>query len=381
MHGKCLLILAIGLIVSLSLAVVSEEAAHFEMLGEGYGRATTFQVVLGDVDGDGDLDAVFANQGPHASRVLLNDGTGQFRYTDQMLTGNGHGAGLADLDADGDLDLFIACAYAFGISKPSKVYFNDGSGGFSDSKQDLGDTALSGNLVQLVDVDGDGDIDAFVAYLTVPGMDFISKIYLNDGAGVFTCSEYAFPFGTLFADLDRDGDLDAFIKESDIGYSVRINDGFGNYTQTWARKDTSAHYEPWNVTFGDVDGDGDIDVLDTNGSATSTGSTRLLICDGKGSYEVTVSDIPAAKAAWPIAADFNRDGHLDVFLSLTSDFDQLWLGDGNGHFEDSGIRLGKADSRGAAVGDIDKDGDLDLFVPVYGFVGGPNIVWRNVVGE
>jgi len=179
MHCKHWMFLAIGLIVLLPSIAFAEEGAFFEMLGEGYGQVTTFQVVLGDLDGDGDLDALFANQGPHASRVLLNDGSGRFAYTDQELTGNGHGAGLADLDGDGDLDLFIACAYAFGISKPSRVYFNDGTGTFAASQQDLGDTSLSANLVQLVDVDCDGDIDAFVAYLTVPGRSLISRIYLS----------------------------------------------------------------------------------------------------------------------------------------------------------------------------------------------------------
>ncbi|MBU1048651.1 VCBS repeat-containing protein [Candidatus Bipolaricaulota bacterium] len=382
MHRNGLLKKAIiGLLLLLSAKVFGEDVLFFEAKDDGYGRATTFQVVLGDVDGDGDLDAVFANQGSFPSRVLLNNGAGQFTYTEQLLTGNGHGAGLADLDGDGDLDLFITCAYAFGISKPSRVYFNDGTGTFTDSGQDLGDTALSGNLVQLVDIDHDGDVDAFVAYLTVPGMDFISHVYLNDGMGTFSLSDYAFAYGTLFEDLDGDGDVDAFIKQTGIGYAVQMNDGAGTFAETWQYEDTVTSYEPWNAVFGDFDKDGTIDILDANGSATTAGPTRLFLNDGHEGYQVTDPGIPDAKAAWPVVADFNRDGHLDVFLSLTSDFDQLWLGVGSGHFIDSGVRLGRADSRGAAAGDVDSDGDLDLFVPVYGFVGGPNRLWLNVFGE
>ena len=382
MHRNGLLKKAIiGLLLLLSAKVFGEDVLFFEAKDDGYGRATTFQVVLGDVDGDGDLDAVFANQGSFPSRVLLNNGAGQFTYTEQLLTGNGHGAGLADLDGDGDLDLFITCAYAFGISKPSRVYFNDGTGTFTDSGQDLGDTALSGNLVQLIDIDHDGDVDAFVAYLTVPGMDFISHVYLNDGMGTFSLSDYAFAYGTLFEDLDGDGDVDAFIKQTGIGYAVQMNDGAGTFTETWQYEDTATSYEPWNAVFGDFDKDGTIDILDANGSATTAGPTRLFLNDGHEGYQVTDPGIPDAKAAWPVVADFNRDGHLDVFLSLTSDFDQLWLGVGSGHFIDSGVRLGRADSRGAAPGDVDSDGDLDLFVPVYGFVGGPNRLWLNVFGE
>jgi len=281
-------------------------------------------VALGDLDGDGDLDAVFANQGIYDSRVLLNDGTGRFEYTDQRLTRQGHGVDVGDLDGDGDLDLFITCAHYSNRGLPSRVYFNDGTGAFTESDQDLGDVDISGNLVQLVDIDG--DLDAFVAYLTVPRMDLVSRIYLNDGLGSFTLSELELPFGTLFADLDDDGDADAFVKVSGEGYRVFANDGAGGFD----REST---------------------------------------------------DLSEIRAAWPILADFDGDGALDLFLSLVADEDRLWLGDGTGRFVDSGVRLGGNGSRRVAAGYLNGGGDFDLFVPVYGMCGGPNRVWENVSGS
>ena len=70
-----------------------------------------------------------------------------------------------------------------------------------------------------------------------------------------------------------------------------------------------------------------------------------------------------------------------MFLPLLSGSDQLWLNDGHGTFVDSGVRLGGDHSSGAAAGDLDGDGEIDVFVPIYGFTGGPNIVWRNVSDE
>jgi hypothetical protein len=364
---------------SLGLAALcfAEDRAFFVQRGSGYGMETTFQVALGDLDGDGDLDAVFANQGIYDSRVLLNDGTGLFEYTDQRLTRQGHGVGIGDLDGDGDLDLFITCAHYNDRGRPSKVYLNDGAGRFVDSGQDLGDTEISGNYVQLFDFDGDGDVDAYVAYLSVPGMDFFGRLYLNDGTGRFADSRLDLPSWATWADLDLDGDADAFVQEDSIGHRVLIQGDDGALSETWQFPLPGVVPSWADAVFFDADGDGDVDILDTNGSWTAVGPTVLLRNAGDGTYVLDEAPLPDMRVAWILPEDFDGDGNLDLFLSLIADNDQLWLGDGEGGFVDSGVRLGNADSRGAAAGDLDGDGDLDVFVPIYGMAGGPNVVWEN----
>jgi hypothetical protein len=377
----------VGVILAASFAgrALCEDAARLTFTAQPrtYGPAVTFQIAVGDLDGDGDLDAVFANQNATPSRVLLNDGSGQFDYTDQLLTPQGHGVALGDLDGDGDLDAVIACASVLVrgrfSNKESAVYLNDGSGHFTQTiVGGFDDTELSANLVQLADIDKDGDLDAFLAYLTVPGRDFISRVYWNDGTGSFTLSSLDFPFGTLFCDLDGDGDVDAFAEEIGIGYEVWRNDGGGVFVSVWQLDDPSIRYEPYGFAFGDLDEDGDPDILDTNGSWDAIGPVFVLTNEGSCSFERTRLDVGDIHAACPKLADLDLDGHLDASVTILGEADRIWLGDGAGTLTDMDLRLGKSDmTTGHAVGDLDGDGDLDLFIPVYGFTGGPAVVWLN----
>ncbi len=373
----CLTIALVALI-AMSGPALGVGPVAFEAQSPGYGPAVTFQIALGDLDGDGDLDAVFANQGATPSRVLLNDGHGVFTCTDQLLTSQGHGVALGDLDGDGDLDAVIACASLGGPGKPARVYRNEGRAVFEDTGQQLGDTTLSGNLAHLADVDADGDLDALIAFLTIPGHTFVSRVYLNDGTGTFTPSSYDFPFGTLFCDLDGDGDADAFAKVPEAGYRTFINQGAGRFADGWGFDDPDLWYEPYSFAFGDLDADGDLDVVDTNGSWTARGPAYVLLNDGAGAFERRPLDVESMVTAWPVLADLDGDACLDTSVTCMGEPDRIWLGDGAGGLADSGLRLGGSlMTTGHAVGDLDGDGDLDLFIPVYGFNGGMAVVWLN----
>jgi hypothetical protein len=179
----------------------------------------------------------------------------------------------------------------------------------------------------------------------------------------------------LFQDLDGDGDVDAFIKEPESMYRALINDGHGSFDEAWRMDCAFLQYEPFSIAFGDVDGDGDVDAVDTNGTWTQAGQTSLLLGDGHGAFEIRTTELPSTYAAWPILSDFDRNGTLDVFLSILNQDNQVWLNDGAGQFTDCAVRLRGLGSCGPGVGDLDGDGDLDLFVPSYGTTGGASIVW------
>jgi Tol biopolymer transport system component len=335
----------------------------------------TYQVALGDLDGDGDLDAVFSNMRSSHSQVWLNDGTGSFTDTGQELAQQGHGVALGDLDSDGDLDAFISVA-TYGATgadsrKPSKVYLNDGTGVLRDSGQDLGDTDLSGTGVDLFDIEGDGDLDALVVYHQAP-----NRIYLNDGQGVFLDSGRSFPEVSTWGDLDGDGDVDIFVKERGQGYKTLLNDGTGGFSDHWQMANDNVLYG--GVALGDLDGDGDTDALVTNGEQSGSHPTILLMNDGTGRFSDSGQRLPPTYWASIGLGDLNGDSHLDAFIVnfLRPDDVWVWLNDGTGHFFESTLDIeGPAGSLGCVLGDLDGDGDPDVFVA--DFDGGPNEIWFN----
>ena len=184
---------------------------------QSLGSSNSKSVTLGDVDGDGDLDAFVANYN-QANRVWLNDGSGTFTDSSQSL-GSSESASvtLGDVDGDGDLDAFVANA-----GQANRVWLNDGSGTFTDSSQSLGNS--KSRSVTLGDVDGDGDFDAFVANSQA------NRVWLNDGSGTFTDSSQSLgssnSTSVTLGDVDGDGDLDAFVANIGQANRVWLNDTY-----------------------------------------------------------------------------------------------------------------------------------------------------------
>ena len=170
---------------------------------------------LGDVDGDGDLDAVTSN----VSRdlvVWINDSSGNF--TEGMVASEvGEASTLLDVDDDGDLDILLS---------NMSVWKNDGKGVFTEYSPEEADTFNQGTFrgyIAVGDIDDDGDPDGML-----PNLDRSSLIpVLNDGSGNYTVSEDSHDFdmesGVLtsceIVDLDMDEDLDLLVTQLTGGQS------------------------------------------------------------------------------------------------------------------------------------------------------------------
>ena len=131
-------------------------------------------VALGDVNRDGDLDAVFANS--DENRVCVGDGTGGFTCADVSAdTNSSRGVAVGDVNRDGDLDA------VFANSGENRECLGDGTGGFTCTDVSADTNGSYG--VAIGDVNGDGDLDAIFANSDE------NRVCVGDGTGGFTCAD------------------------------------------------------------------------------------------------------------------------------------------------------------------------------------------------
>jgi len=326
---------------------------------QSLGNHQSFDVTLGDLDGDGDLDAFVANRNS-GNRVWLNDGSGNFSDSAQSL-GNHWSLDvtLGDVDGDGDLDAFVANRHS-----GNRVWLNDGSGNFTDSTQSLG-TGDSRSVI-LGDVDGDGDLDAFVA-----NRDSGNRVWLNNGSGNFTDSSQSLGNGdsrsVILGDVDSDGDLDAFVANMYQSNRVWLNNGSGSFTDSTQSLGTDQSY---SVTLGDLDGDGDLDAFVANINQ----GNRVWFNDGSANFANSTQSLGNHFSSAVTLGDVDGDGDLDAFVANYGQGNRVWLNDGSGNFVDSTQSMGNHRSLSVTLGDVDGDGDLDAFVANYRQ---SNRVWFN----
>ncbi|GAB4406600.1 MAG: hypothetical protein OHK0039_08380 [Bacteroidia bacterium] len=234
-------------------------------------------VAFADVDGDGDSDLFIMGKdsgGMSRSDLYLNDGGGHFTpKTGTPFEGADFGsAAFVDVDGDGDSDLMIVGRKQPALGQPplgiAKLYLNDGGGNFTEKTGTPFVGVLTAALA-ISDVDGDGDQDVMITgWSYVLGL--TAKLYLNDGAGNFT-EKTDTPFegvevGSLaFADVDGDGDSDLLLTgwpiDIDRIAKLYLNDGAGLFTE---KTDTPFDGVAFSaVAFADIDNDGDSDLLIT----------------------------------------------------------------------------------------------------------------------
>lgn len=218
-----------------------------------------WSVVAGDLDGDGDLDLATANYLSFDVTVLLNHGGGLFdadtTYAVYPVGERPEQICAADFDADGHLDL----ATANSLSNTISILFNNGDGTYADHVQYP--AGVYPYSVTPIDLDGDGDLD-----LAVTNGSERVELLLNYGNGVFIpWTNYPVgnvPYTCCAADLDADGDLDLAVNDIfDNDICVLLNQGNGTMAP-------GVFYDvgvsPATICAADLDGDGDLDLATAN---------------------------------------------------------------------------------------------------------------------
>jgi hypothetical protein len=202
---------------------------------------------LEDLNNDGYLDLFCIIGNLNSSiKVYLNDSTGHFRYTNQTFGGGTMiKAVLGDIDSDGDIDAITGGWKSNTVDQtngtnycPNRIWINDGNGNFTESGQLLDQGNRHIHDMKLGDISGDGKLDLVMGITSSPYL----QIYINDGTGNFSTGE---SFGNIWVssfdlgDLNNDESLDLLfvsgdcsVEPSPLPGQVWLNDGTGHFTDS-----------------------------------------------------------------------------------------------------------------------------------------------------
>ncbi len=356
---------------------------------------TSRDIEFVDHDNDGDLDVHVANRGTVAnggevSRFYVNLGglqagtVGFFNEDsdarwgdllsvplgDQVFGGNAGpwrdyscDCDFADLDDDGDLDLFHS---SYGPnqdgSRPSRIFLNDGTGVYDELfpwANPTADIQMHGSDLDLVDFDGDFDIDIFNSSRSSQARVFMNTLYGPGGATPFrdiTQSALIDTGATKTGfnnyecepgDVDGDGDFDVWLVNYDGNFDrVLRNDGPTatgfKFTKINAWIVGDPNTDEYEADFGDFDGDGDLDVFIANFSGTNalymSGLAQGMSPATQGLHHRTGGGASSLAAAFPEMpttgggstsldgewGDLDGDGDLDILVANDTN-QQNWM--------------------------------------------------------
>ena len=390
-----------GLAILLWFTSASWGASNFFQPVQSYasGGWRAVAVAMADVNGDGKVDLLAANQcvmddnctvesgglGRGAVGVLLGNGDGTFQLVHTYLSGGYSATSIvaADVNGDGKVDLVVGhecgdsdCSgrtvvgvllgNGDGTFQPAATY---GSGGY-------GVSSYSGPAsIAVADLNRDGKADIVVANGLVQKARFdkgdaLVGVLLGNGDGTFqpaqmyNSGDAISAISVALADLNRDGKLDLVVGHGDEnfhgGSTIGVLLGNGDGTFQTAQAFSSGGKYANSIVLKDMNGDGKIDLLVTNvGDRLQSSPTVLRLGDGNGAF--AAAQRVSAGGLSIVAADVNWDGKPD-FLELGSLGVKAWLGDGDGTFQLPRTR-DKSDTWSLiAVADVNGDGRPDVAV-------------------
>lgn len=378
-------------------------------------------VASGDIDGDGWPDLFVIGGDGGRQYLLRNRQDGTFSetaiasgvdFTGEHLSG----PAFADIDGDGDLDLFVGIIPRMDARYPV-LALNDGTGHFAEISR-ARRMFPAGPYIGATfgDYDGDGHLDLFTSHWSMPLVIVdIDHLWRNDGRGVFhgvdaaagleiarlpteNLGDFIFNFTANFVDIDSDG-LPDLLLAADFGTSqIFRNSGEGRFTDISDAVLTDEN--GMGAAIGDFDNDGHFDWFVTSifdpapppGGEWGGSGNRLYRNLGDGRFEDVTTESGVRDGAWgwgACAADFDNDGHLDIFHvnGWASRFTEMWVGrpallfmnNGDGSFAEQAVQAGiddRGEGRGVVCFDYDRDGDVDVFV---GNTMGRSGLYRNML--
>jgi len=331
-------------------------------------ESETFGIALGDIDLDGDLDAVVIDAYDDME-IYTNNGSGIFTYHATYGSGNSwFGAYLADVDQDNDPDIIVSAFYS---GEGCEVWKNDGTGNFTLFQADIA-TSIAMRQIAVTDLNGDNLVDIFAPAYSGGG----SQVWINTGTGLFENSNQNLTGSNCtqaaVADFDGDSDPDVYIaKTNGAANTVFLNNGLGYFTDTFQALGSafSNGAQP-----SDVDNDGDYDVVVANWQVPS----RIWLNDGNANFSEgpQIENDNYGKAVGISDIDYDCDDDV-IIGSYGSNGLQIWTNDGLGNFSLCFENPGDIYAHGIAVGDMNNDLMPDVWVGNFSSSSGDHIFLKT----
>ena len=336
-------------------------AAAFQKVFEFARTATRFPLeplIVYDLNGDGLSEIILGG----ANSVLWNHGAGQFEVA-PFLDDTDHvfadAAILADFTNDGYVD-FIGVD----IARYPLLFEGNAEGRFTTTGHRIVDATFEQpKSFTAGDVDGDGDLDLFIAnyknayeggQMPTPYYDandgHPAYLLRNDGNGNFTdmteaagltAKRFRRTYSSSLVDLDDDADQDLLVVSDFAGFDMYLNDGRGRFTDVSDQFGEHRHLFGMSHTFGDYDLDGAMDFYVIGMSSTTARrlenlgigpsdkpehnarraamgyGNRMFLRRGDG-YELAPFNDQVARSGWSWGTstfDFDNDGDRDIFVA------------------------------------------------------------------
>ncbi|MFA6469759.1 MAG: FG-GAP-like repeat-containing protein, partial [Bacteroidota bacterium] len=361
-------------------AVAGEATSAFQAKVDYATPNTPNQVTAADLDNDGDVDLVTAHPGGDKMAVLMNNGNATFAAYVQYTTGGYPNAVAAgDFNGDGDVDLVTANAFDNLTSGNSiSIFSNNGSGTFAAKVDYIAGTAPYG--VVAVDVDGDGDIDVVTANTTGDSI----SVFLNTGSGTFAAkADYACgndPRSITAGDIDGDGDIDVIVgRYTDNKISVVFNNGSGAFT---SYNEYAAYSYVNCVTAADVNNDGALDVIAASYDGITTKESVFLnkdLGDGDLNTKVDYTVNNTGGGGKSVATgDVDGDGDLDMIVTSATTQMSVLLNNGSGTFGSQTDYTTLSNPTSVIAADLNGNGVVDIALTSSVFPGPSVSIFKNV---
>jgi WD40 repeat protein len=319
-----------------------------------FARRETKQIYVMDADGSNEhqvtrlRDAENPSWSPDGTEIAFHSGRdGDFEIyaidLEAAIEG-GQDAGLRQLTDNRAADLWPS--WGAGLAPPSGVPVS-----FVKSAQSF--ASVPTYQIGLADLDADGDLDAVFSN----GQANDSQVWLNDGHGTFADSGQQlgqYGHGVNVGDLDGDGDPDLLINthQASAPSRVYLNDGRATFQELEGAFELNIGF---NVHLFDLDGDGDLDA-----AGETTDAAYVYLNDGAGVFSASGITFPLTT----IWGDLDADGDVDLLVKEQGVGYAVHLNDGLDSFAQ---HWSHADSEAMApgdmaLGDLDADGDLDAVI-------------------